>query len=102
MTKTVIEPRVWFGETVELDGAVKTPPLALRDTFRTVHPDEKRVGTFHGFKGPDYVYNNVNKIGNKIDYIFVTSGSKQRTPKSSGRKTTSAVIRRTITRSVPS
>lgn len=40
------------------------PPL--RDSFRVVHPDEKRVGTFNAFKGVS--------TGEKIDYIFVDDG----------------------------
>ena len=64
------------GDTVKLDGEVKKPPMALVDSFRLVHPEEKNVATFHGFKGTDYTYNNVNKVGAKIDYIFVTPGVK--------------------------
>jgi endonuclease/exonuclease/phosphatase family metal-dependent hydrolase len=45
------------------DGTVK-----LVDTFRTVHPDEKHVKTFHGFEG--------GTEGEKIDYIFATPGVK--------------------------
>jgi endonuclease/exonuclease/phosphatase family metal-dependent hydrolase len=40
------------------------PPL--RDSFRVVHPDEKRVGTFNAFRGIS--------TGEKIDYIFVDDG----------------------------
>ena len=36
----------------------------LSDTLRTLHPDEKIVGTFHGFKG--------DSAGEKIDAILVT------------------------------
>ena len=41
-----------------------TSPILLEDTFRTLYPSEKTVGTFNGFKG---------KSGSaKIDYIFAT------------------------------
>lgn len=53
------------GETVELDGQVKTPPMALIDSFRTVHPDAEDVSTFQSFKEH-------NPKGAKIDYIFFT------------------------------
>jgi len=53
------------GETVELDGQTKTPPMALVDSFRAVHPDEKDAATFQGFKEH-------NPKGAKIDYIFIT------------------------------
>ena len=71
-------PAVRFikGETVELDGEMKKPPMKLVDSFRSAHPEEKDVATFHGFKGTAYTYNNVNKIGAKIDYIFVTPDIK--------------------------
>lgn len=36
----------------------------LTDTFRTRHPGETAVGTFHGFQG--------GTGGDKIDYLFVT------------------------------
>lgn len=64
------------GETVELDGETKTPPIAMTDSFRQVHPTESKVATFHGFKGEAYQYNNVNEVGAKIDYIFVTPDLK--------------------------
>ncbi|RLD12203.1 MAG: hypothetical protein DRI44_01435 [Chlamydiae bacterium] len=38
-------------------------PIILVDTFRTLYPNEKNVGTFNAFKG----FTN----GEKIDYIFV-------------------------------
>ncbi|MBE0536025.1 MAG: endonuclease/exonuclease/phosphatase family protein [Phycisphaerae bacterium] len=40
--------------------------VLFRDAFRIVHPDEKVVGTFNGFKG--------RTDGAKIDYIFIGSG----------------------------
>lgn len=60
-------PTVRFlkGETVELDGEKKTPPMRLADTFRSVHPDATDVGTFQGFKKH-------NPKAGKIDSIFVT------------------------------
>lgn len=36
----------------------------LIDTFRARHPEEKEVGTFHGFRG--------GTRGERIDYVFVT------------------------------
>ncbi len=39
-------------------------PVQAVDTFRVLHPDEKIVGTFNGFKGLTE--------GPKIDYIFVS------------------------------
>lgn len=41
-----------------------TPKEPLVDSFRAHHPDEKTVGTYHGFKG--------NVDGRKIDYIFAS------------------------------
>jgi endonuclease/exonuclease/phosphatase family metal-dependent hydrolase len=42
---------------------------AFLDTFRVVHPDEKQVGTFTGFK--------IDKIdGPKIDYVLVQPGAE--------------------------
>lgn len=38
-------------------------PLLMVDSFRQLHPDEKVVGTFNGFKG--------TRTNAKIDYIFV-------------------------------
>lgn len=64
------------GETVELDGEQKVPPMALLDSYRLVHPAETKVATFHGFKGDAYKYNNVNQVGAKIDYVFATSDLK--------------------------
>lgn len=57
------------GETVVLDGEEKTPPMALLDSFRIVHPDMEDVATFQGFKPH-------NPKNGKIDYIFVTPNLK--------------------------
>ena len=38
--------------------------LALRDSFRVLHPDAEKVGTFNGFKG--------RRKGDKIDYVLVS------------------------------
>lgn len=43
-------------------------PVAMQDTFRIIHPDEKEVGTFNGFTG--------RSSGEKIDYVFVGPGWK--------------------------
>jgi endonuclease/exonuclease/phosphatase family metal-dependent hydrolase len=37
-------------------------PVPLVDTFRVLHPDARRVGTFNGFRG--------RTSGRKIDYVF--------------------------------
>jgi endonuclease/exonuclease/phosphatase family metal-dependent hydrolase len=37
-------------------------PISLIDTFRLIHPQAKKVGTFHEFKG--------GRNGDRIDYIF--------------------------------
>ncbi len=49
------------------EGAQTAAPLL--DTFRVVHPDERVVGTFSGFK-----FGQVN--GDKIDYILVQPGTE--------------------------
>ena len=59
------------GETVELGGESKTPKIKMLDTFRVVHPEEKNVVTFNGFRTPR-LDGDGNMIGDKIDYIFVT------------------------------
>lgn len=41
-------------------------PLLMVDSFRMLHPAEKTVGTFNGFKG--------KADGAKIDYIFIPPG----------------------------
>jgi len=53
-----------------LTGREKNPamPIRLVDTFREVHPDEKAVRTYHGFKG--------RTNGAKIDYILVSPSAK--------------------------
>jgi endonuclease/exonuclease/phosphatase family metal-dependent hydrolase len=48
--------------------AAQSAPL-LVDTFRVVHPDERVVGTFSGFK-----FGQVN--GEKIDYVLVAPGTE--------------------------
>ena len=40
--------------------------VRLRDTFRAVHPDAARVGTYHGFRG--------GRTGEKIDGILASPG----------------------------
>ncbi|MDR3108331.1 MAG: endonuclease/exonuclease/phosphatase family protein [Planctomycetaceae bacterium] len=57
------------GETVELDGEERKPPLGLVDTFRAVHPDATDVGTYQGFKQP-------KPNGAKIDFVFTTPDLK--------------------------
>lgn len=51
--------------TPEQDPLSGEPAFALRDTFRSLYPDVKEPGTFHGFSG--------NARGGKIDHIFVES-----------------------------
>jgi endonuclease/exonuclease/phosphatase family metal-dependent hydrolase len=51
------------------DGGNAQPPAPLVDTFRVVHPDERVVGTFSGFK-----FGQVN--GDKIDYVLVQPGTE--------------------------
>jgi len=41
-------------------------PLRFVDTFRTLHPDETRVGTYHDFLGI--------RFGPRVDYIFAGPG----------------------------
>jgi len=41
-------------------------PIPMLDTLRVLHPDEKEVGTFNGFKG--------TRTGDKIDFILVPPG----------------------------
>ena len=43
-------------------------PLPMADSYRMLHPDEKTVGTFNGFKGVS--------DGAKIDYVFVSPKTK--------------------------
>jgi endonuclease/exonuclease/phosphatase family metal-dependent hydrolase len=51
-----------------LTGRSTQSPVKLIDTFREVHPSEKRVGTFHAFRGGD--------DGEKIDFVLVSPGVK--------------------------
>ena len=51
-----------------LKGEAEGSPVKMIDTFRSVHPDAEKVGTFNGFKG--------NSDGAKIDYIFALPGTK--------------------------
>jgi len=51
-----------------LTGQSQQSPIRLFDTFRTLHPDAKDVGTFHAFHG--------GVGGKKIDYIFVKPEAK--------------------------
>lgn len=47
------------------DKADSANPIPMVDTFRVLHGDAKKVGTFNGFKGTD--------TGGKIDYVLTTS-----------------------------
>jgi len=55
------------GQTVTIDGKTTTPPMALIDSFRVVHPDETDIATIH-----HYLPHNPTS-GRKIDYFFSTS-----------------------------
>jgi endonuclease/exonuclease/phosphatase family metal-dependent hydrolase len=57
-------------ELAYLTGRAKQSPVKLIDTFRALHPKEKRVGTFHAFRGGDG--------GEKIDFILASPGVKVR------------------------
>jgi len=50
------------------DGVKAKTPVPMVDTFRVLHPDAKDVKSAHAFKG--------TRQGNKIDYVFVPSGTK--------------------------
>ena len=50
------------------DGIKAKTPVPMVDTFRVLHPDAKDVKSAHAFKGI--------RQGNKIDYVFVPSGTK--------------------------
>jgi len=52
------------GEDTQAIATIREEPPRLLDTFRVVHPDADRVGTFNGFEG--------RTEGAKIDYVFVT------------------------------
>jgi len=45
---------------------IESPAVGLRDTYRELHPDARRVGTFNGFEG--------ERDGDKIDAILVSEG----------------------------
>jgi endonuclease/exonuclease/phosphatase family metal-dependent hydrolase len=47
------------------DGALANP-IPFTDTFRALHPDERGVGTFHGYLGSD--------LGRRIDFVFAGPG----------------------------
>jgi endonuclease/exonuclease/phosphatase family metal-dependent hydrolase len=75
-----IEARSFPGEPVIVTGdfnvgednpAIRTmvEDKAFLDTFRVVHPDEKRVSTFNGFKTEQI-------DGPKIDYVLVQPGAE--------------------------
>lgn len=49
-------------------GPANNVPAPFVDTFRVVHPDEKTVGTFSGFKFGEI-------SGDKIDYVLVQPGT---------------------------
>jgi endonuclease/exonuclease/phosphatase family metal-dependent hydrolase len=51
-----------------VDAGGEKSPLPLVDSFRVLHPDERVVGTFNGFKR--------ETGGAKIDYIFVSPAVK--------------------------
>ncbi len=57
--------RCLLGNTVEIDGAFVKPPVALRDSYRLVHPHATDV--FTTFRKP-------KPVGAKIDHVFVTPG----------------------------
>ena len=73
--------RYLLGKPMELDGKTMTPPLKLVDSFRAIHPDEKYVQTFHGFRGekaeefqttaPER-YRDINLREFKIDFVLAT------------------------------
>jgi len=48
--------------TLERGDGTLAKPLSFVDTFRLLHPDEKALGTFHGFLG--------TRVGRRIDYVF--------------------------------
>ncbi|GMV97183.1 MAG: endonuclease [Phycisphaerae bacterium] len=48
------------------DAGARRETIKLLDSFRVLHPDEKEVGTFNGFKG--------TTTGEKIDYVLVSPG----------------------------
>jgi len=69
----------------EGDGKVPASPR-LADTFRSLHPGEKSVGTFNGFKPATDA---AAATGDKIDYILVPSGPRIQTLEASIDRTAS-------------
>jgi endonuclease/exonuclease/phosphatase family metal-dependent hydrolase len=57
--------RLLAGQEAALD-ALQAPEPALLDTFRSLHPEARDVGTFNGFEGVT--------TGEKIDAILVSEG----------------------------
>ncbi|OGU55931.1 MAG: hypothetical protein A2V66_18155 [Ignavibacteria bacterium RBG_13_36_8] len=59
-------PAVKFLKGESVEGEVITPnftsAFTFTDTYREIHPDKNKVGTFNSFEG--------NQEGDKIDYIF--------------------------------
>lgn len=53
---------------LHLTGRAAGSPVKLVDTFRALHPDEKEVKTYHGFRG--------GTAGEKIDFILASPGVK--------------------------
>jgi endonuclease/exonuclease/phosphatase family metal-dependent hydrolase len=54
------------GEVESASGLDSTPPSPrLIDTFRAIHPDATRVGTYSGFRNDD-------REGDKIDHVLVS------------------------------
>jgi endonuclease/exonuclease/phosphatase family metal-dependent hydrolase len=59
--------RYYRGEIASASGRDDAPPSPhLVDTYRAVHPDQKQVGSFTGFKD--------ERDGEKIDHLLVSSG----------------------------
>ena len=78
--------RYLLGDEMELkEGDKRQPPIALTDSYRCVHPDEKYVQTFHGFRGnktEDFKTaapkkaSEVDRKSFKIDFILNTPDVK--------------------------
>lgn len=61
--------RYYRGEVETASGRADAPPSPrLADTYRAIHPDEKQVGSFTGFKD--------ERDGEKIDHLLVSRGVK--------------------------
>jgi endonuclease/exonuclease/phosphatase family metal-dependent hydrolase len=62
-------PAILFlkGDTSVHLSAPNAGRIQLVDSYRSLHPDEKAVGTFHAFRG--------NTDGDKIDFVFVEPGT---------------------------